>query len=386
MMRKLEYLMKHRLFCIALAVGTLVAPGRLGSAQEEFPYQIFERYLEPLIQQIGMPGLSAVIVQGGRTPGERGRIGWEKSYGFADVEGQVRARVDTPYPIGGVTQAVTGVLVGVCIDRFQFQVDEDIRLSVPAFPIAGTSVRQVLAHATDGRFRYDPALYSSLTNVVESKKCFSQSYRQAVAAEVFDRLAMTRSVPSLDLNRADGVGARAQFDEAAVRRYQAVLNTTAVPYRIDDKGRSFRSDYPDYGVDASTGLISTAYDLAQFEIELDRRSGVPLSRSTLEKMWSNAAFTIPNPAGGSTTVVMPTGLGWFVTTESNVDLVWTFGHIPNAGSALIVRMVPRRPEDAAKRLTLILLANSPGLAQGYNLENANVTSSPFVKVFLRLFI
>ena len=39
-------MMKHRLFCIALAVGTLVAPGRLGSAQEEFPYQIFERYLE----------------------------------------------------------------------------------------------------------------------------------------------------------------------------------------------------------------------------------------------------------------------------------------------------------------------------------------------------
>ena len=39
-----------------------------------------------------------------------------------------------------------------------------------------------------------------------------------------------------------------------------------------------------------------------------------------------------------------------------------------------------------KRLTLILLANSAGLVQGYDLENANVTSSPFVKVFLRLFI
>ena len=39
-----------------------------------------------------------------------------------------------------------------------------------------------------------------------------------------------------------------------------------------------------------------------------------------------------------------------------------------------------------QRLTLILLANSGGLAQGYDLENANVTSSPFVKVFLRLFI
>jgi CubicO group peptidase (beta-lactamase class C family) len=360
--------MKYRLFCVALAVGTLLAPGRWGSAQEEFPYQIFERYLGPLAEQIGMPGLSAVIVQGGR-------VAWEKNYGFADVERKIPTRTDTPYPIGGITQAFTGVLMGVCIDRFRYEIDEDIRLIVPGFPFAGTSVRQVLSHATDGRFRYDPALYSSLTNVVESQRCFEQSYRKAAAVEVLDRLALTRSVPGMDLNRADGSAARALFDGPTILRYQAVLNDTAVPYRIDGKGRSFRSEYPSFGVDASDGLVSTAHDLAQFEIELDKRNGVPLSRSTIEKMWSNASFTLPN----NTTVVMPTGLGWFVTTESNVPLVWTFGHNPNAASALIVRM-------PSKRLTLILLANSPGLAQGYNLENANVTSSPFVKVFLRLFI
>ena len=35
---------------------------------------------------------------------------------------------------------------------------------------------------------------------------------------------------------------------------------------------------------------------------------------------------------------MPTGLGWFVTTESGQRLVWTFGHIPDASSALIVKI------------------------------------------------
>jgi hypothetical protein len=49
-----------------------------------------------------------------------------------------------------------------------------------------------------------------------------------------------------------------------------------------------------------------------------------------------------------------------------------------------VKIVPQQfPE---KRMTLIMLANSGGLAKGYDLENASVTSSPFVKVFLRLFI
>ena len=36
-------------------------------------------------------------------------------------------------------------------------------------------------------------------------------------------------------------------------------------------------------------------------------------------------------------VAMPTGLGWFVTVESGQRLVWTFGHIPDAASALIVK-------------------------------------------------
>lgn len=361
--------MKTRVFLLALALGIGVVAAAPGSAQDQFPYQIFERYLEPLVQQIGMPGLSAVIVQDGR-------IAWNKNYGYADVEKKIPAEIFTPYPVGGITQAMTGVLMGVCIDRFRINIDDqDIRNFTPSFPVANTSVRQVLAHATDGRFRYDPALYSALTGVVESKDCFNQTYRRTAAVEVLDRLALTRSVPGLDLARPEGDAARSLFDDATVKRYQAVLADVAVPYRIDAKGRAVRSEYPSYGLDASGGLVSTAYDLAQFEMALDR--GVPLSASTLDKMWSNASFTFPTPTA-PTTIVMPTGLGWFVTTESGQRLVWTFGHIQDAASALIVKM-------PSKRLTLILLANSGGLAKGYDLENAHVTSSPFVKVFLRLF-
>jgi CubicO group peptidase (beta-lactamase class C family) len=379
--------MKSRLFYVALAVGILTVSVRQGTAQEQFPYQIFERYLEPLVQQIGMPGLSAVIVQ-------NQRIAWYWNYGSADVERKIPTSLDTPYPIGGVTQAFTGVLTGVCIDRFRIDdLDQlDIRSYVPTFPFAGTSVRQVLAHATDGRFHYNPSLYSALTQVAESKDCFNQNFRQAMATEVLDKLTLTRTVPGLDLARADGGAARALFNEAAVLTYQRVLADVAVPYRLDGKGRSFKSEYPSFGLDASNGLVSTANDLAQFQIELEKRNGVPLSFSTLDKMWSNASFTFPRPNLPPATIVMPTGLGWFVTTESGQRLVWTFGHIPDAGSALIVKLTCPPVATGVvstcvdKKLTLILLANSGGLVQDYDLENAHVTTSPFVKVFLRLFI
>jgi CubicO group peptidase (beta-lactamase class C family) len=200
---------------------------------------------------------------------------------------------------------------------------------------------------------------------------------------VLDRLAMTRSVPGLDFVRADGAAARALFDEATVKKYQAVLADVAVPYRLDAKGRSFRSDFPEYGLDAATGLVSTVDDLAKFEGQLARRDNHPVSVLTLDRMWSNQIFKINNVQ-----LAMPTGLGWFVTTETpGVPLIWSFGNIQDAGSALIVRITREASAGLpAKRLTLIMLANSGGLAQGYGLENANVTASPFVKVFLRLFI
>jgi CubicO group peptidase (beta-lactamase class C family) len=362
--------MKTRLFFALLAIGTLIVPGK-GVAQD-FPYQVFERYLEPLAQQIGMPGLSAVIVR-------NNRIEWHRGYGFSNVEDKTEADINTPYAIGGVTQAVTAALIGVCVDRFGFDIDAPIRQHVPAFP-HNVSIRHVLAHASESRYRYDPAAYAALTKVVED--CTKLPFRVAAAVEVLDRpvqvlgragQVMPSSVPGLDLDRPEGEAARQLFEPRVVSIYRALLRRVAVPYKIERKGRLTRSEYPSYGLDAASGLVATAYDLASFETALDL--GIPLSRSTLNQMWSQAIVS----DGNGNRIFTPTGLGWFVQTASGEPLVWTFGHIPDASSALILKM-PR------KNLTLIMLSNSGGLANGFDFEQGDVTTSPFVRVFLRFFI
>lgn len=359
--------MKTRLFLVALAIGTLILPAGRGAAQD-FPYQVFERYVEPLAQQIGMPGLSAVIIR-------NNSVEWRRGYGYADAENRVAVTTDTPFAIGGVTQAVTGVLVGVCVDRHLLAVDEGIRGYVPTFP-QPASIRHVLAHGSTGRFVYDPVAFSALTTVVE--KCMGQSFRVATATEIIKRLSMTRSSPGLDLRDA-GAGPLALFELPDAQHYQRVVQALALPYRIRNNQYS-RSDHPAYGLDAAGGLVASAEDLARFEGSLDDgRDNIPLSESTLRQMWTQQVVTIANNQGVVQTVNLPTGLGWFVQTASGVPLVWTFGHIPDAGSALIVKM-------PTKRLTLIMLSNSGGLAAGYNFEQGDVTTSPFVKVFLRLFI
>ena len=361
--------MKQRLFLAALAIGALILL-RGEPAAQELNYQIFGRYLEPLAQQIGMPGLSAVIVHNNIPV-------WDKGYGFADVEAKRPADRDTPYPIGGVSQAVTGVLAGICVDRHLLAVDEPIRTYVPAFP-NDARVRHLLAHASEGRFVYDPARFAQLTTVLD--RCMGQPFRASLASEILTRLIMTRSVPGLDMR--DNAAARALFDTTRLARYDDVLRDIAVPYRIR-AGRYSRTEYAPSSVDAATGIIATAYDLAKFEGSLDDteaiKDNIPIDSSTLATLWTRQTFDRQNFAGETESYTTPTGLGWFVQTASGVPLVWTYGYIPDTASALIVKM-------PTKHLTMILLSNSDGLAAGFNFERGDVTTSPFVKVFLRLFI
>src|SRR5690349_19867335 len=118
------YSMKARVFPIVAALGLAVALASSGAAQQPqlpfpqtLPYALFERYLEALRQEGGIPGLSAAIVR-------NGQVAWTAGFGREDIGKAVPASPDTPYPIGGLTQAISGLLVGICIDRHLLTVNE----------------------------------------------------------------------------------------------------------------------------------------------------------------------------------------------------------------------------------------------------------------------
>jgi CubicO group peptidase (beta-lactamase class C family) len=347
---------------VAIAVLASFAVANPGSGQVQgLPYALFERYVDSLRQQTGIPGLSALIVKDGH-------IAWERGFGQQDTERNVPATPDTPYPLGGLTQALSAVLLGACAEQGVLNIDELVAQWAPDFPAPSATVRHVLAHASDGtpagQFRYDEARYAVLTNVAQI--CGEEHFRQAMANDVLDRLGMADSVPGEDLAHEQSA-ARELFEKPRLDRYAAVLARLALPYRVDRSGRATRNDQPARGLTAAGGLVSTARDLARFDAALD--DGVLLLPETLAVAWRPANFT---------GTPLPTGLGWFVENYQGQRLVWHFSHIPDAYSALILKMPSRR-------LTLIMLANSDGLTTGANLEQGDVTASPFVKIFLRLF-
>jgi CubicO group peptidase (beta-lactamase class C family) len=321
----------------------------------------FEGYIELLRLQAGIPGLSGVLIQDGT-------VVWEKGLGFADVDARIPARADTPYLIGDLTEVLSGVLVLRCAEQRRIVLDREITNYGGAVPQDRATVRQVLNHtsALTGGFRFEPERYAQLTDVVEF--CSRQPFRKTLALEILDRLAMARSVPGRDF-RAPTAVAQDMFDPSYFSHYRAVLATLALPYRVDRRGHATRMELPPDGVNAATGLVSTVRDLAEFDRALD--AGLLLQPETLAAAWQ--------PAVGSNGIHLPTGLGWFVQSYRGTPIVWHYGVIADAYSAMMVKI-------PARRVTLILLANSDGLAIPFQLDAGDVTRSPFASVLLRMLL
>jgi CubicO group peptidase (beta-lactamase class C family) len=331
----------------------------------DFGASAFEGYIELLRQTAGIPGLSGVLIQDGS-------IVWERGLGFADVEARIPARPDTPYVIGDLTEPFTAVLVLQCYERRQLSLDREITNYGGAVPNDRATVRQVLSHTSDwretppGNFKYEPARYAQLTGVVEY--CSRQTFRKSMALDVLDRLAMARSVPGRDFATA-GVVPADVLEKPYFDHYRRILESLAVPYKVDKKLHPTRTELAPEGINAATGLVSTVRDLAQFDFALD--DGTLLRDTTLAAAWSAAS----GPGG----TPQPTGLGWFVQNYRGVPLVWQYCMVPNAYSGIVLKIPSRR-------VTMILLANSDGLVNSSQLEAGDVTRSPFASVLLRMLL
>lgn len=345
---------------VALAGAVLTVPT---AAQQDLTFALFERYLEALRQQAGIPGLSGAIVRD-RT------IVWERGLGLQSIDRSVAATPDTPYPIGHLTQTVGATLALQCVERGQVSLADSIQRWTNAISEAETTIGQVLSHAAPAPaegFRFAPARFAALTAVLAD--CAGKPFPKLVAEAVLDRLAMIDSIPGLDLGEP-GADAEELFDVSHLHRYASIRTRVAAPYKVDRSGRPTRSEYPSRGLNAATGLVSTVRDLARFDAALD--DGVLLRPETLAMAWTNATAS----SSGSP---LPFGLGWFVQPYNGERIVWHFGLLRDSFSSLIVK-IPRR------NLTLILLANSDGLSGLFPLANGDVTASVFAQLFLRTFV
>lgn len=326
----------------------------------------FAAVLEKLRIANHIPGLSAVAVKDGR-------IVFQRGIGFANLERRVRARPDTPYNIASVTKPLSAVVALKLVEEGKLDLDRKLETNRE---FAGfceefgrqdlifsrdlrcgeLTLRHVLSHTVSGppgqRFSYNPVMYSMASRPIAAAG--GKSFSALVDELVFRPAGMKRSARiyrDLPL-RAD------------------LSRDLAPPYHVDERGGLVPSPAPGpQGDGAAGGVVSTALDLAKFDLALD--AGKLVSDKTRQSMM--------RPARSASGAALPYGLGFFVQEYGGRKLAWHSGWWEKAYSAIYLKV----PEE---RLTLILLANSEGLWWKNPLDSAQIEKSPFAAAFLDRFL
>jgi len=346
---------------IALALlfsATGASSQALASGDEKKRLERFEKEVDELRNRLRIPGLSAVIVKDQK-------VLWARGFGFADLENRVPATPDTLYSIASVTKTFAATLVMKLVEQGKLDLDEPVSRYSSDFKDDSVRIKHLLSHTSSGvpgeRFEYDGNRYDYLTAVIEKKH--GKSFVEVVVETFLDPLKMSGSVPYHGIVD-DADKWVAPLGKERLDRYRKNLAMLAQPYAYYGAGETFHAVYPPKEfIGAAAGLLSTARDLARYDIALDRH--VLLKKATQERAWT--------PFLSNSGERLPYGLGWFVTDYHGRKLVWHSGQWGTSFSAMYIKL----PE---RNVSIILLSNSEALAG----EDFDVTNNVFVCRFLGL--
>ena len=344
----------------AIAAAITISLGVSPRAADNLVLSRFSDYLESLRIQAGIPGLAATIV------GTTDTV-WERGFGMRDVDRSDPVRPDTPFAVDGLIQPIVASLVLRCDETPWLSMDDPVGKYAPNSPEPAATLRMLMTHSSPGanglEFSYRMGRLAPMAPTIAA--CTDASFRSAVA-KFLRRMAMIESVPGSDV--VDLASGDEGFEQATLDRYAALLARQSVQYAVDGKGHATPSATASPTLTPAGGLLTSARDLARFDLAL--KSGVVMQSSELADAWTA-------PIGGNGQP-LPHGIGWFVQSYNGEPIVWQYGESATSSSMMLT--APRRG------VTLIVLANSAGLARSMNLAAGDVTVSPFARVFLGLFV
>lgn len=320
--------------------------------------------LDQLRTNAHIPGLAVVVLRGTNVVLAHG-------LGYANVASQTPVTPDTLFNIASVAKPLSAVLAMRLVEQGLLDLDRPMssfegfadycasaRQSGGLFykdfacDSQAISLRQVLSMTANGtpgtRFFYNPPVYSWASRPMA--QVTGHPFSELVSRLVFEPAGM--------------------FHSARIHRRLALppeaARALATPYAVDAKGLATVALQPaPQGDGAAGGVISSAMDLARFDIALSQ--GLLVSEKSRRAMWAPAR----TPDGGA----LPYGLGWFTRQVNGETMLWHTGLWEGAYSALYLKAPDRN-------LTIILLANSDGLMWPQRLDEAAIERSVFANAVL----
>ena len=98
------------------------------------------------------PGLAAILIRDGR-------IGYRRTFGFADLDARTRITSDTQFLTASITKQFTAMAIMILAERHKLQIDDPLSKFCPEFPAYAREItlRNLLTH-TSGIAEYDDLL------------------------------------------------------------------------------------------------------------------------------------------------------------------------------------------------------------------------------------
>ena len=358
------------------AIGACASPPR-SDGRDDPRLAVFRDRLKALRAETKVQSLSVALVHDGRIVLAQG-LGWQ------DHDAEEPTTPYTTYLVASITKTFTAATLLAMDADGHIDLDDDFTTlsdwddrcewltSVGIIFGGGTlddgalveaprcdaaiSLRQVLQHRVQGEpgraFFYNPVVFGRLANWIEENT--DRTFRQWMHQYVLEPAELDR------------VAAGWRDPDRGI-----ALTHLAPPFRLapEQSDGIDPSRLPNPELNASSGIIASAIDLANYSIALDE--GRILSPALRETIW-----TPPLDANGQPA---PYAYGWYVQRWRGHRLVWHTGWWPDAYAGLLLKA----PDDG---WTLVALANTDGLNWPNPLNDAQVQNSPIGRLFLELFL
>ncbi|MBS1796950.1 MAG: serine hydrolase [Acidobacteria bacterium] len=335
---------------------TTTAPAPV-SADLQKSLQAIEEKVEKRRQELGIPGMSLVIVRDGA-------VIYAKGLGYKDFEKKVPVTPDTEFAIGSATKAFTALSVLMAADEGKVDLNASPRTYLPYFKMydpdtdKNMTVRDLMCHSS-GLNRTDLAMITGRLNRQEliqvageakpmaklREKFFYQNimfaaageiaaqtekttYEKLVPERIFKPLGMTNStmmIPEMEKMKDYSFGYEYNFDTKETRR---------LPFRPID------------ATNPAGSINSSANDMAKWITFVMNGGTVGGKRLVSEKgfeEWLKPQMKI-TPNGK-----LAYGLGWFLQDWNGLKVVQHGGNIDGFNS--MVAMIPE------KNLGFVMLTN-----------------------------
>jgi CubicO group peptidase (beta-lactamase class C family) len=338
-------------------------------------FSAFSEALEALRKSEKIAGLSVAIVK-------NEELAWAEGYGFVDSNNEVPITPDTPFWVASLTKTFVGLTYLHLEAEGKVNLDELASIT-PEFDglcewLTGTNIpfaqgldckepikiKHILHHQVNKpvgtSFTYNPIMYSRLSRHLEHS--LGEGVRQVEGRQNY----LAQSIDKYILTPA---GMQRSMASMWDRSKPLVYFDLADGFTVDEQGYKQRVKRPEKHVAGGAGVVSTALDLAKYDMAITNKTIT--SNDISEKLIRPALFN-----DNSKSVY---GYGWYFQCYNGEKLMWHSGWDPDNGYSALHLRLPER------KMALILLANSPGIWWGNPLDKAEVENSKFAQLFFKHF-